>query len=172
MQYNSEIVDQYSETGSQSERAAAIKWLSAQGEAIQIEAFKFQTDLLRQRREKGIRVTPELAYSLLVLVCRKMRFEEDSLRIKQRMTANEAAKIQERRLERMKVFRRGKPSVKKEIIRVKYFHLVQQLRAEGLGWRNCSAYLAKFHNFHVTFSYLKTTILEIERLQNGNQISP
>lgn len=169
MPYNKELVEKTAETSSQSERSAAIKWLAEQGENIQIEAFKFQTDLLRQRRQKGEKVSPELVFSLLVLVCRKMRFEEDALHMKKRLSGEEAGKIQKRRVERFKVFQRGKESPKKELIRIKYYHLVQKLRTdEKMGWRNCAAYLKKFHNFEITFSYLKTIILELEKLQNGD----
>lgn len=169
MPYNKELVEKASETSSQSERSAAIKWLAEQGEHTQIEAFKFQTDLLRQRRQKGEKVSPELVFSLLVLASRKMRFEEDSLRMKMRLSQGEAGKIQERRVGRFKAFQRGKESPKREIIRIKYYHLVQTLRTdEKMGWRNCAAYLKKFHNFEITFSYLKTIILELEKLQNGD----
>jgi hypothetical protein len=169
MRYNKELVEKTAETPSQGERAAAIKWLSVQGEAIQIEAFRLQTDLLRQRREKGERVSPELAFSLLVLACRKMRFEEDVLHMKKRLNEEEAEKLQRRKMERFKADKKGKGSPKREMIRTRYYHLVQKLRIEdGLGWRNCAAYLKKYHNFDVTFSYLKAIIQELEKLHDGN----
>ena len=169
MRYNKELVEKTAETPSQGERAAAIKWLAVQGEAIQIEAFRLQTDLLRQRREKGERVSPELAFSLLVLACRKMRFEEDALHMKKRLNEEEAEKIQRRKMERFKANKKGKGSPKREMIRTRYYYLVQKLRTEeGLGWRNCATYLKKYHNFDVTFSYLKAIILELEKLHDGN----
>jgi hypothetical protein len=169
MHYDKDLIEKIAETDSAAERSAAVKWLANQGEAIQVEAFKLQTDLLRQRRQKGEKVSPELAYALLVLACRKMRFEEDALHMKKRLSGEEAGKIQQRRLERFKVFQKGKESPKREMIRTRYYHLVQKLRSEDkLGWRNCAAYLKKFHNFEVTFSYLKTTILELEKLQHGD----
>lgn len=167
--YNREIVDTASETTSTGERAAAIRWLSSQGEAVQIEAFKFQTDLVRQRRQRGEKVSGELAFALLVLVCRKMRFEEDALHMKKRLSGEEAGKIQQRRLERFKAHKKGKGSPKREMIRTRYYHLVQKLRTEeNLGWRSCAAYLKKTHNFEVTFSYLKATMLELEKLHDGD----
>ncbi len=169
MQYNKDLVENASETTSQSERSATVKWLAAQGEAVQIEAFKFQTDLLRQRRQKGEKVSPELAYALLILASRKMRFEEDALHMKNRLSGEEAEKAYGRKVERFKTFQRGKESPKKELIRIRYYHLVQKLRTdEKMGWRNCATYLKKFHNFEITFSYLKTIILELEKLHNGN----
>ena len=169
MQYDKELVDTCSETPSANERAAVMKWLAGQGEAVQIEAFKLQTDLLRQRRQLGEKVSPELAYSLLVLASRKMRFEEDAMHMKKRLGTDEAGKIQQRRLERFKAYKKGKESPKRELIRTRYYHLVRKLRAEeGLGWRNCATYLKKFHNFEVTFSYLKATMLELEKLRDGD----
>lgn len=169
MQYDKDLVETYSETPSSSERAAAMRWLAGQGEAIQIEAFKLQTDLMRQRRQRGEKVSPELAYSLLVLACRKMRHEEDAMHMKKRLSNEDAGKIQQRRLERFKAFKKGKESPKRELIRTRYYHLVQTLRTkEGLGWRNCSIYLKKFHNFDVTFSYLRSAILELEKLHDGD----
>jgi hypothetical protein len=169
MHYDKELVEKTAETDSAGERSAVIKWLANQGEAVQVEAFKLQTDLLRQRRQKGERVSPELAYALLVLACRKMRFEEDALHMKKRLSEEEAGKIQQRRLERFKVYQKGKESPKRELIRTRYYHMVQKLRSEDkLGWRNCAAYLKRFHNFEITHSYLKTIILELEKLQHGD----
>ena len=167
--YDRDLVDSASETASTSERAVAIKWLSSQGEAAQVEAFKFQTDLVRQRRQRGEKVSAELAFALLVLVCRKMRFDEDSLHMKKRLTEEEAGQIGRRRVDRLKARSKVKAAPKYEIIRTRYYHQVQKLRTdEGMGWRNCAAYLKKFHNFDVTFSYLKTTMLELEKLGHGD----
>lgn len=163
--YDKDQVNLAAETCSQSERAAALRWLAEQAEAVQIEAFRLQTDLLRQRRKLGEKVSAELAYACLTLACRKMRHEEEAIRQKDRLTAAEAGNVTRRKIERHKSFRKAKESPKREAIRVKYFHLVQNLRNEGIGWRGCAEYLKKFHRFSINFSYLKATMADLEHLE-------
>ncbi len=166
--YDKTLIDTLTDAPA-TKRAAAITWLAAQGEAIQIEAFRQQTDLLRQKRKQGERVSSELAYSLLVRVSLKMRFEESALRMKRRLEEEEAGTIHKRRVERFKASRRPKGGPKREIIRTRYYHLVQRLRnEEQMAWRSCAAFLKKFHNFSVTYAYLQRTMLELEKLERGN----
>lgn len=166
--YDKSIIDALTDTPA-SERAAALTWFSEQGESIQIEAFRLQTELLRQRRKQGERVSPELAYALLVSVSLKMRFEESSLRMKKRLDEAEAGRIHKRRVERFKASKHQNSGAKREVIRTRYYHLVQKLRTEDqMGWRSCADYLKKFHHFDVTYAYLQRTMLELEKLEHGN----
>jgi len=154
----------------ESEKTAALKWFGEQPRPIQVEAIKLQTDLLRQARQTGVKLTPETVLDQLAAACRKMRHEEDSLRLKSSLTQAQAKKVHNRKIVRFKASRpKGKSSPKREIIRLKYFHLVQELRQnENFGWRNCSAYLMEQHKFNVTHAYLKRVVKELEGAEHGD----
>ena len=154
----------------ESEKTSALKWFGQQPRPVQLEAIKFQTDLLRQARSKGVKSTPENVLDQLAEASRKMRYEEESLRLKAKLSQDEAKKVHERRVIRFKASRNnGKPSPKREAIRLKFYHLVQDLRSkEKFGWRNCAAYLREYHKFNVTHAYLKEVIEDLEGLENGH----
>jgi hypothetical protein len=151
---------------SKTEQATALRWFGNQPRLIQLEAIKFQTDLLRQQRKTGVKITPEFALELLAEASRKMSYEEEKLKLKTRLTHEEAGKISERKIQRFRAKKqKRKSSPKREIIRVKFFHIVQILRQkEGFGWRNCAQYLGEFHGLNVTHTYLKTVIEDLEKL--------
>jgi len=157
----------------ESEKAAALKWFGQQPKAVQLEAIKLQTDLLRQARGKGIKVTPENVLDQLAEASRKIRYEEESLRLKAKLTQDEAKRVHDRRVTRFKASRKnGKPSPKREAIRLKFYHLVRDLRTkENFGWRNCAAYLREYHKFCVTHAYLKEVIEDLEKLEHGDKVS-
>lgn len=157
-----------------SEKVAALNWFGQQPEVVQLEAMQLQTHLIRQSRSNGVKFTHQLALDLLADACKKMRYEEDSLRLKTKLSQSEVKKVHDRRITRFKASRRhGKSSPKREAIRLKYFHLVQELREkEGFGWRNCATYLLQYHKFTVTHAYLREVIEDLERTENNADTTP
>jgi len=153
---------------SESEKSAALRWFGSQPRSIQLEAIKLQTDLLRQQRAKGEKINPILAFDCLADAARKMRHTEEALRLKEKLTPNEAKVVGERKLERFKASRKkGKPSPKREAIRLKYYPMIQKLRQEEkFGWRNCATYLEQFYNFKISHSHLQGIVEDLERLEN------
>jgi hypothetical protein len=154
-------------------KSAALRWFGEQPRLVQVEALKLQTDLIRQSRAPGVKSSPEILLEHLIEACRKMKHEEDSLRLKAKLTQEQARKIHERKITRFKAGRlKGKPSPKREAIRLKYFHEVQDLRhKEGFGWRNCAAYLRESHKFKVTHAYLRDVIEDLERLEGAKNVN-
>jgi len=150
-----------------SEQSAAINWFAAQPRSVQLEAIKLQTDLVRQVRQPGTKPPPEFFLDKLVEACMRIRHEEDRLRIKASLSTSEAKAIHDRKIVRFRASRiKGKPSPKRESIRLKYYHLVQELRRdEHYGWRNCAAYLSEQYQFDVTHAYLREVVEALEKLE-------
>jgi hypothetical protein len=146
-----------------SQKQAALRWFSEQPRSIQVEAIKLQTALIRQTREVGGRPTPESVLDYLAEAAHRLRLEEDRLRIKSQITRPEARRIHQMKVARFKSGRvKGKPSPKREAIRLKFFHLIQSLRQEdGFGWRNCAAYLREEHKFIISHAYLREIVEEL-----------
>jgi hypothetical protein len=163
------------QTPSAADQAAAIRWFARQPRAIQVEAIQLQSALLRQDREEGAKgpVTSDRLLMLLARACLRMEHEENTLRMKARLTQEDARKIHERKLTRFKARKKQekeKPSPKRDAIRLRYFAMVQELRRkEGFGWRNCAQFLKDQHHFTVSHAFLKQVIEELEAVQHGDR---
>jgi len=157
-------------TPSAADQAAAIRWFAKQPRELQSQAIKGQSALMRQTRgleHKGP-MTPDILLTLLASSCLRMMHEEAAMRMKQRLTQEEAREIHERRIARYKAGRNTpKSSPKRDAIRLKFFSIVQELRQkEGFGWRSCANFLKEQHKFPISHAFLKQTIEELEALQH------
>lgn len=175
MDYDIAVIDQLSGT-SETQRASNYRWLSLQGEQTKIEAMKLQTDLIRQFRKehRNQLMTPEFAYSMLCLALGKMIWYESAQKRKgSDLSKEEFQKVQEIRIERIKAKTRKKSSPKKDIIRVRFFNLIQTLREKGLSWREVSDYLGTHHKVKYAHSYIRESFneLALERNKVGIDLS-
>ncbi len=163
MDYDIKLVDELSSTTA-TQRAANFRWLALQGELTKIEAAKLQTDLIRQHRRQGMgqTMTPEFVYAMHALALVKMVWAETAQRRKgATLTDAEFEKVQEIRVERIKGKKRKKASPKKNLIRVRFFQLIQTLREKGLSWREISDYLSTHHKIKLAHSYIREIFKEL-----------
>jgi len=163
MDYDTSEVDKLSGT-TQPQRMANFRWLALQGEQTKIEAAKLQTDLIRQHRRQGMgqTMTPEFVYAMHALALVKMVWLETAQKRKGvKLTDEEFEKVQEIRIDRIKARKRKKASPKKELIRVRFFQLIQTLREKGLSWREVGEYLATHHKTRLTYSYIRESFIEL-----------
>ena len=75
-----------------------------------------------------------------------------------RVTPEAVERLMDLRVERIKAERKKKPRKKLEMLKEGYNEEIRKLRQEkGLGWRQCAAYLERFHNLKVSHGYLQKT---------------
>lgn len=164
MNYDIKVIDTMSETTS-SQRAANLRWLALQGEQTVIEAIKMQTDLIRQYRieHRGQAMSPEFAYAMLSRALLKMTWLETAQTRKgDELSDAEFAQVQRVRIERIRGKKRAKASPKKELIRIRFFPLIETLRKEGLSWRGISDYLHTHHKTRLAYNYIRESFKEIQ----------
>ena len=169
MDYNIKTIDEISGTTA-AQRAANFRWLSLQGEQTKIEAIKLQTDLIRQYRHehRNQQMTPEFAYAMSALALVKMIWlEKAQSRKGGKLSDGEFAQVQEIRIDRIKAKKKKKGSPKKELIRVRFFQLIQTLRGKELSWREISDYLATHHKVKLAHSYIRETFMELTMEKDG-----
>lgn len=171
MDYDIKAVDELSGTN-QAQRASNYRWLALQGEQTKIEAAKLQTDLIRQQRRQGSgqNMTPEFVYAMHALALGKMTWMETAQQRKgSKLSDKEFAKVQEIRIDRIQAKKRKKSSPKKDIIRVRFYQLIQSLREKELSWREVADYLATHHKVKLTHSYIRESFNELtaERQKAG-----
>jgi hypothetical protein len=140
--------------------AAALRWLGRQPLPVILEAFRLQTDLLRQassRKEKPpSEKFSEFVLAKLLAAIGKIKGTEEALHRKAALDPEVTRKIQELRIAgaRVKSPRKGRPK-KETVLRVRFGALIDTLRSEGLGWRQIADYLSRYHRFKVSFAYLQ-----------------
>ena len=170
MNYDIAVIDQLSGT-SAAQRATNFRWLAKQGEPTKIEAGKLQTDLIRQQRRHGSQtMTPELAYAMHALAVQKMVWLETAQQRKgAQLSEEEFAQVQAIRINRIQSKKRKKSSPKKDIIRVRFYQLIQTLRGKNLSWREIADYLATHHKVKLAHSYIRESYNELtaEKEQAG-----
>lgn len=153
-------------TMSQTKKAKAIRWFARQPEATQIEALKFQTDLIRQAKGRGEKHTPELTLSSLADACMQMIYTEESISKKGTAKPEEMRFIHDRRIARVRgIPRPGRPSKKFDEIRVRFYHVIKELRAtEKFGWRNAARYLLEVHKYKISHNRLREIIEALDEV--------
>jgi len=159
MDYDIAEIDRLSGTTA-AQRSTNFRWLSQQGEQTLIEAIKIQTDLIRQfrRANQGQIMSPEFGYAMHSLAVQKMVWLETAQRRKgDKLSDAEYQKVQEVRVERIRAKQRTKGSPKRELIRVRFFNLIEDLRQKNLSWRQISDYLATHHREKMAYSYIRDT---------------
>jgi len=140
-------------------------------EAVKIEAHKIQTDLARQNRNRLDRQKgPEYYYAMFLLALRMMFRIETGQQKKIQLTAQEAQRITEIRLSRVKAGRKGKGHPTRRLVEIRYFEMISRLRKENLSWREISAYIARFHKHRISHSYLRKVFLDKWKQEAGSDV--
>ncbi len=159
-------VDSLSKTTSE-KRDELFSWFTSQGDVIRIAAVQEQGELaFRHKDEYQKAYRAEFYYAMLVRAVAKLRWIESSHAQKAALADEEAHELTARRRERFKnkaAARRHKPSPKKEVIRVRFFEEIKQLRGEGFSWRQITEFLKEYRKAVFGWSYLKTTYEALEK---------
>jgi len=172
MDYDIAEVDRLSGT-SQEQRDKNFRWLVRQGEQTKIEATKLQTDMIRQHRQKGQTNTPEFIHAMHCLAVDKMTWMETAAHHKSReLTSEQFTKLEEIRIDRVRARRRKKPSLKKEVIRVRFYPLIQRLREKGLSWREIVDYISIHEGVKLAYSYVRESFIALTPERNKLESDP
>ena len=160
------IIDSLSKTTAE-ERESLFKWFTAQGDVVRVAVIREQGELAsRNKSEYQKAYRGEFYYAMLVRAVAKLRWIESAQTQKAALADEEAGELTARRKSRIKdktSSRRHKPSPKKEIIRIRYFEEIKQLRSEGFSWRQIALFLKEYRKESFGWTYLKTTYQALEK---------
>ena len=108
-------------------------------------------------RAKGAILIVERFFAVLVMALRSMRAVERAA-ANRRATPEAVERLMDLRVERIKAERKKKPRKKLEMLKEGYNEEIRKLRQEkGLGWRQCAAYVERFHCLKASPGYLQKT---------------
>jgi hypothetical protein len=133
-------------------------------EKIKIEVHAIQTVFIRKNRpqfSKGKQA--EFMFAQFILAIKKIRNLETGQAGKRELTPEEAKKITEIRVERIKSERKKKASPVRQLIEVRFYEEIKKLRQEGLSWREISKYIATHHKRRISHAYIQQTWESISR---------
>jgi len=138
------------------ERDQLLRWYGSLNEIERYDVHKLQLDLLRQKSDglADCKDAVQRSYAALVLALRKRKHALTQCERKEHMTAAQQEQLRKMRLDAVaKKSTKGEGKVRK-LIRLRWYHEIENLLAEGLSWRQISDYIAKNHKRRVSHTYL------------------
>lgn len=160
------IIDSLSKTTAE-KRETLFQWFADQGDVIRVAVVQEQGEFASRHKDEYQKAyRAEFYYAMLVRAVAKVRWIESAHAQKATLTDEEAGELTARRRARIKdktSARRHKPSPKKEIIRIRYFEEIKQLRSEGFSWRQIALFLKEYRKESFGWTYLKTTYQALEK---------
>ena len=160
------IIDSLSKTTAE-KRETLFQWFADQGDVIRVAVVQEQGEFASRHKDEYQKAyRAEFYYAMLVRAVAKVRWIESAHAQKATLTDEEAGELTARRRARIKdktSARRHKPSPKKEIIRIRYFEEIKQLRSEGFSWRQVALFLKEYRKESFGWTYLKTTYQALEK---------
>lgn len=147
------------------ERDQLLRGYAKMNEAERYDAHKLQLDLLR-RKSDGLadcKDAVQRSYAALVLALRKRKHALTQGERKEKMSVEQAEQLRKMRLDA--VARKGTKGEGKvaKLIRLRWYHDIENLLGEGLSWRQISDYIARHHKRRISHTYIKKVFEELER---------
>ena len=148
-------------------RDGLFRWLAAQGDVVRVAVVLEQGEFAARNKDvyqKAFRA--EFYYAMLVRAVAKLHWLESSQAQKAALTEDEAQQLSARRRARIKYnagLPRYKPSPKKELIRVRFFEEIKQLREDGFSWPNVAKFLKEYRKASFGHTYLKAIYEALEK---------
>ena len=148
-------------------RNGLFRWLAAQGDVVRVAAVLEQGEFAARNKDiyqKAYRA--EFYYAMLVRAVAKLYWVESSQTQKAALAEDEAQELSARRRARIKYnagLPRYKPSPKKELIRVRFFEEIKQLREDGFSWPNVAKFLKEYRKASFGHTYIKAIYEALEK---------
>ena len=137
------------------ERDQLLRWYGSLNEIERYDVHKLQLDLLRQKSDglADCKDAVQRSYAALVLALRKRKHALTQCERKEHMTAAQQEQLRKMRLDAVARRTKGEGKVRK-LIRLRWYHDIENLLEDGKSWRQISDYIAKNHKRRVSHTYL------------------
>jgi type II secretory pathway component PulF len=133
------------------------------------DVHKLHLDLLRLKSD-GLADCKDAVlrgYAALVLALRKRKHALTQGERKEQMTEAQQEQLRKMRLDAVAKKRtKGEGKIRK-LIRLRWYHDIENLLEEGLSWRQISDYIAKHHKRRVSHTYLKKVFEELKSRESS-----
>ncbi|KPA10627.1 hypothetical protein MHK_009168 [Candidatus Magnetomorum sp. HK-1] len=162
-QYNQSLIDSATRL-KKGQRKSLINWFSDQPEGVQVDAIRLmRKNLGKYKSELTKKTYDELLYSSLIVALNKMRIIESTKAHKRGMDSEQGRKMTEIKIARIKEERKRSRDAKKRDLICLNFAAINQLRNEGLSWREIEKYFLKYFRKKISYAYIQQ---EFNRITN------
>ena len=113
-------------------------------------------------------ISEQDAHRVIEKVCAELERQELLFKYAHSKQQERLSQQDKEKLQRLKELRvaylKRKKGRKRELIRLRYFWTIRELRERGLGWRAIAEYLKKNHKFQISHVQLMKIYTELESL--------
>ncbi|KPA15181.1 Lipopolysaccharide core biosynthesis [Candidatus Magnetomorum sp. HK-1] len=162
-QYNQSLIDSATRL-KEGHRNSLFNWFSAQPEGVRVDALRLMRKNLGKYKSKLNNETyAEILYSSLIVALNKMRIIETTKAHKRGMDSEQGRKITQIKIARIIEERKRSRNAKKRDFISQLFAEIDQLRKEGLSWREIEKYFLRNHRKKISYAYIQQ---EFNRIKN------
>ncbi len=114
----------------------------------------------------------DMAKELLAKLQDELKYQETLLSLTQRkasISENESQLIDKIKLLRVKGKKRQKEGKQERLIRLRFFHEIDRLKGEGLGFRKIAEYIKTYHHKQISHVTIRNAYLKIKSRLEGQQ---
>ncbi len=114
----------------------------------------------------------DMAKELLAKLQDELKYQETLLSLTQRkasISENESQLIDKIKLLRVKGQKRQKEGKQERLIRLRFFHEIDRLKGEGLGFRKISQYIQTYHRKKISYVTIRNAYYKIKNQLQGQQ---
>jgi len=138
------------------QRKNLLNWLSNQPEGVQVDAIRLmKKNVVRNKSQLNNENYAELYFSALIVALNKMKIIETTKAHKRGMDSDKGRKMTEIKIARIKEERTRSRNAKKRDLISQFFAEIDQLRKEGLSWREVEKYFSRFHHKKISYAYIQ-----------------
>ena len=121
--------------------------------------------------QRALNCHPDEAKAIIEKLETELKYQETLLSLTQRkshITEQETELIDKIKRVRLSDRRRKKEGKQERLIRLRYFHEIEKLRKEGLGWRKISEYIKTYHHKQISHVTIRNAYLKIKKQMEGD----
>lgn len=153
----------------EAEKDELLRWYARLNDTERTEIHNQKIAIFRQRRNE---LLAQLAlgsadYAALILALKQRRLLLTAAERREPLTADQAAAVSKMRIAAVKTPRRRKEGEVTKLVRLRWFHEIARLRAEGLSWRQLADYFARHHKRRVSHTRLKECYEHEQAVRSG-----
>ena len=116
--------------------------------------------------QRALNCHPDEAKAIIEKLETELKYQETLLSLTQRkahITEQETTLIDKIKRVRLSDRRRKKEGKQERLIRLRYFHEIEKLRKEGLGWRKIAEYIKTYHHKQISHVTIRNAYLKIKK---------
>ncbi len=122
--------------------------------------------------QRALNCHPDEAKEIIEKLENELKYQETLLSLVQRkahITEQETTLIDKIKRIRLSDRRRSREGKQEKLIRLRYFHEIERLHKEGIGWRKIAEYIRIYHHKKISHVTIRNAYLKIKKQMEQQQ---